>query len=58
MCSAGDRPAGVRIGSPVARRACAEGNEALKPLDKAIHGMVSKSSGRNESERVGGPESE
>ena len=31
--------------------------EALKPIDKAILGMVSESPGRNESERRGGPES-
>jgi hypothetical protein len=32
--------------------------EYLKPIDKAIFGMVSESPGRNESERRGGPESE
>jgi hypothetical protein len=32
--------------------------EYLKPIDKAIPGMVSESPGRNESERRGGPESE
>jgi hypothetical protein len=31
--------------------------ESLKPIDKAIFGMVSKSSGRNESERRDGLES-
>jgi hypothetical protein len=31
--------------------------EALKPIDNAIDRMVSKSPGRNESERSGGPES-
>ena len=30
----------------------------LKPIDKAILGMVSELPGRNESERTGGPESE
>ena len=30
----------------------------LKPIDKAICGMVSETPGRNESERTGGPESE
>ena len=34
-----------------------EGNESLKSIDKAILGMVSESSGRNESERIGGLES-
>jgi hypothetical protein len=28
----------------------------MKPIDKAIFGMVSESSGRNESERTGGLE--
>ena len=28
----------------------------MKPTDKAIHGMVSKSPGRNESEPIGGLE--
>ncbi len=28
----------------------------MKPIDKAIIGMVSESSGRNESERIGGLE--
>ncbi|MGB6972574.1 MAG: hypothetical protein WBD61_10490 [Desulfobulbales bacterium] len=30
----------------------------LKPIDKAIHRDVSESPGHNESERIGGPESE
>ena len=30
--------------------------EYLKPIDKAIFGMVSESPGRNESERIGGLE--
>jgi len=30
----------------------------LKPIDKASIGDVSKSPGHNESERIGGPESE
>ena len=28
----------------------------MKPIDKAIFGMVSEASGRNESERIGGLE--
>jgi len=32
--------------------------EYLKPIDKAILGVVSELSGRNESERTGGLESE
>jgi len=31
--------------------------ESLKPIDKAIFGMVSESPGRNASERIGGLES-
>jgi hypothetical protein len=38
--------------SPVARIACAEETKRVESIDKAIHGMVSESSGRNESERV------
>ena len=34
-----------------------EGNRIPKPIDKAIFGMASESSGRNESERTGDPES-
>src|SRR5262245_60274703 len=55
MCSAGDRPAGVRIGSPVAGRAgrrVTQGPEAPQqphPRDER------KFSGRNESERVVAP---
>jgi len=38
----------------------AEGRETdtLKPIDKAIYGMVSELSGGNESERIGSLESE
>jgi hypothetical protein len=39
--------------SPEARIACAEETKRMESIDKAIHGMVSKSSGRNESERIG-----
>jgi hypothetical protein len=55
MCSAGDSPAGVRIGSPVAWRAdqrVTEGSEAPRqshPWDEC------KFSGRNESERAVAP---
>src|SRR4029450_11546127 len=55
MCSAGGRPAGVRIGSPVAGRAgrrVTKGSEAPRqphPWDEC------KFSGRNESERVVAP---
>ncbi|MFQ6094319.1 MAG: hypothetical protein ACE5OR_16865 [bacterium] len=57
-CSAGVSPAGVRIRSPVAWMAGRRETEYLKPIDKAILGMVSESPGCNESERTGGPESE
>jgi len=57
-CSAGVSPAGVRARSPVAWMAERRETEVLKPIDKAIFGMVSESPGRNESERMGGPESE
>lgn len=33
-----------------------EETKRIKPIDKAIFGMVSESSGRNESERTGGLE--
>jgi hypothetical protein len=39
--------------NPVARIACVEETKRMKSIDKAIHGMVSKSSGCNESERIG-----
>ena len=43
--------------NPVAWVAFAEETKRVKPTDKAILGMVSESSGRNESERRGGLES-
>ena len=39
--------------SPVAGIACAEETKRMESIDEAIYGMVSKSSGRNESERIG-----
>ena len=44
--------------SPVAWVAWVEETKPMKPTDKAILGMVSKSSGRNESEPIGGLENE
>ena len=44
--------------SPVAWVALVEETKPMKPTDKAILGMVSKSSGRNESEPIGGLENE
>ena len=57
-CSAGRNPARVKARSPVARMAERREIEDLKPIGKAIKRMVSESSGRNESERKGGLESE
>ena len=42
--------------TPVAWIAGRRETESLKPIDKAILGMVSESPGRNESERIGGLE--
>jgi len=56
--SVGDRPTEVKVRSLVAWIAERRKIESLKPIDKAIYRMVSKSSGRNESERRGGLESE
>jgi hypothetical protein len=56
--SVGDRPTEVKVRSLVAWIAERRGIESLKPIDKAIFRMVSKSSGRNESERRCGLESE
>lgn len=42
--------------NPLARMAGRRETDCLKPIDKAIFGMVSESSGRNESEGIGGPE--
>ena len=54
----GDRPTEVKVRSLVAWIAGRREIEFPKPIDKAIFRMVSKSSGRNESERGGGLESE
>jgi hypothetical protein len=35
-----------------------EETKRMKPIDKTILGMVSESSGRNESKRIGGSKSE
>jgi len=58
VCSVGVSPAGVRIRSSVTWMAGMRETEHLKPIDKAILGVVSELPGRNESERTGGPESE
>jgi len=51
VCSVGDRPAKVIVRGLVAWIAERREIEFLMPIDKAIFRMVSKSSGRNESER-------
>ena len=58
VCSARVSLARVIARDPVAWMAGRRETEYLKPIDKAIHGLVSESPGRNESERKGGPESE
>ena len=56
--SVGYKPTEVKVRSLVAWIAERRGIESLKPIDKTIFRMVSKSSGRNESERRCGLESE
>ena len=51
MCSVGDRPTEVIVRGLVAWIAERREIEFLMPIDKAIFRVVSKSSGRNESER-------
>ncbi len=51
-------PAKVTVRNLVAWMAGWRETESLKPIDKAILGMVSESPGRNVSERRGGPESD
>ncbi len=47
----GDKPTEAKVRSLVAWIAERRETESLKPIDKAIFRMASKSSGRNESER-------
>ena len=58
VCSAGASPARVSIRGPIAWMADMRETDYLKPIDKAIHRDVSESPGHNESEGIGGPESE
>ena len=51
----GVSPIGARIRSPVAWIVLVEETKLIKPIDKAIFGMVSESPGRNASEPTGGP---
>src|SRR5216684_2852482 len=55
-CSVGSRPTGVKVRSPLAWVVSVEKTKRMKPTDKAILGMVSKSPGRNESEPRSGLE--
>jgi hypothetical protein len=52
----GGKPTGVIVRNPEAWIAERKEIELLKPIDKAIVRMVSKSSGRNESEPIDGLE--
>jgi IS5 family transposase len=54
--SAGVSPARAKVRGPVAWIVRRKETESRKSIDKAILGMVSESSGRNESKRTGGPE--
>ena len=54
-CSVGVSPTEERIRILVAWVAAVEETKPLKPIDKAILGIVSESPGRNVSEPVGGP---
>ena len=56
MCSVGGKPTEAKVRNLVAWIGGKRETESLKSIDKAIFRMVSKSSGRNESERRGGPE--
>ena len=47
----GNKPTRVKRQLPVAGIACTEETKCMESIDKAIVGMVSKSSGRNDSER-------
>ena len=49
----GESPIRVKVRSPVARIAVCRETEVLKSIDKTINWVVSKYSGRNESERTG-----
>ena len=52
-CSVGDSPTEVRIRNLVAWIAPVEETKPVKPIDKAILGIVSESPGRNASEPLG-----
>jgi hypothetical protein len=52
----GDKSAGEKVRNPVAWIAGRKETEFLKPIDKAILRMVSKSLDRNANEPIGGLE--
>jgi hypothetical protein len=54
--SVGDSPTGARVRGPVAWIAGGNESELLKPIDKAIFRMASKSPGRNANEPSDGLE--
>ena len=57
VCSAGDKPAGARVRSPVVWIAGWRETETLKPVDKVSLGGDHEPPGRNNSERgLGGVE--
>ena len=58
VCSVGYRPTRVKARDPVAWITGIRGTKSLKLIDKVTRGVMSELPGRNESERVGGPESE
>ena len=53
-CSGGVSPPRVRVRSPLAWIALVKETKLMKSIDKAAHGAVSESPGRNESELIGG----
>jgi len=53
-CSVGVNPTRVRVRNPVAWIALVEETKLMKSIDKAVHGAVSESPGRNASELIGG----
>ena len=57
-CSAGDKPAGARVRSPVVWIAGWRETETLKPIDKVSLGGDHEPPGRNNSERECGLENE
>src|SRR5260370_1159848 len=57
-CSAGDKPAGAKVRSPVVRMAGWRETKTLKPIDEVSLRGDYKSPGRNESKRRSGLESD